>query len=172
MSRPTLEDIIGADMAPFVVCTDWSFADGDTPVAREWKRRAEVNDRVWRVLNGLRDRAVGDRRALHKNQQYARGYGASLRSLHEMAKAWPEHGPMIEAQRYAHAYGGGTQQMSRMLRGGGPVAVPNYIIQSRHAEQEMVSLHEKMIADGWEWDGMDGYTAPSRVERVLRGEED
>lgn len=165
MSGPTLEDIMAAG-APFVVAVDWGFTDPDSPVAREWARRAEVNDRVWRVLGRLRDRAEGERRLLHKNQQYAYGYGASLRKLYEMAKAWPEQGRLVEAQRFAHAYGTGPQKMGRLLRPGSPepVTTANYVVQSRLAGEMMASLHEKMIAAGWDWDGMDGYTAPGLVK--------
>lgn len=168
-TSPTLEDIMAAG-APFVVAVDWGFTDPDSPVAREWARRAEVNDRVWRVLGRLRDRAEGERRLLHKNQQYAHGYGASLRKLHEMAKTWPEQGRVIEAQRFAHAYGSGPQKMGRWLRPGSPAPVrtENYMVQSRAAAEHMSRLHEAMLEAGWEWDGMDGYTAPS----LARGEED
>lgn len=103
MSRhPTLEDVMGAD-APLVVAVDWGFADPNTPVAREWARRAEVNDRVWRVLQKRRAEGDPDRRVLAKNQQYAYGYGASLRQLHEMARAWSVAGRLVEASRFVHA---------------------------------------------------------------------
>lgn len=72
-------------------------------------------DPVWRALDRLRSRATGDRRLLHKNQQYAYGYGASLRKLHEMARAWPVAGRLIEASRFAHAYGTGPRKMGEGL---------------------------------------------------------
>lgn len=36
--------------------------------------------------------------------------------------------------------------------------------QERHAALAMQSVHEKLLAEGWTWDGMDGYTAPDVKE--------
>lgn len=33
----------------------------------------------------------------------------------------------------------------------------NVIIQSQNSEKSMKELHEKLIAEGFKWDGMDGY---------------
>lgn len=34
----------------------------------------------------------------------------------------------------------------------------NVMLQSQNAAKSMGELHEKMLADGFEWDGMDGYS--------------
>ncbi len=34
----------------------------------------------------------------------------------------------------------------------------NVMLQSQNAAKRMGELHEKMLADGFEWDGMDGYS--------------
>ena len=34
----------------------------------------------------------------------------------------------------------------------------NFIVQSQNSEKKMKELHEKLIADGFTWDGMDGYS--------------
>lgn len=33
----------------------------------------------------------------------------------------------------------------------------NFSIQSQNSEKIMKELHEKLIAEGYKWDGMDGY---------------
>lgn len=42
--------------------------------------------------------------------------------------------------------------------------------QERRAGEAMVRMHDTLIAEGWGWDGMDGYTAPSTMtpEEVKR----
>lgn len=39
----------------------------------------------------------------------------------------------------------------------------NMMVQREAAERAMAEAHDKMIAEGWEWDGMDGYTHPGTV---------
>lgn len=36
-----------------------------------------------------------------------------------------------------------------------------YLQQVAAAEKRMESYHDYLIAEGWDWDGMDGYSAPS-----------
>lgn len=111
-------------------------------------------DKVWEALCRLRARAAPERRLLHKNQQYAYGYGASPRQLHEMAKAWSWAGPVIEASRFVHAYSMGPTKLVER------VSVENMLVQARAAEAAFAEVHDKMVAAGWTWDGMDGYAAP------------
>lgn len=113
-----------------------------------------MTDKVWEALCRLRMKAAPERRLLHKNQQYAYGYGASPRQLHEMAKAWSWAGPVIEASRFVHAYGGRPTKFAERA------TVQNMLVQAKEAEIAFASAHDKMLAAGWTWDGMDGYAAP------------
>lgn len=48
----------------------------------------------------------------------------------------------------------------QFIRGKEPVVhkAANVMLQSQNAAKSMGELHEKMLADGFEWDGMDGYS--------------
>ena len=41
-----------------------------------------------------------------------------------------------------------------------PKPVSNYWIQSAAAYHSLWEMHLQLLAEGFEWDGMDGYTAP------------
>ena len=40
------------------------------------------------------------------------------------------------------------------------IKVDNFLIQMSNAEKFMSDEHERLIKEGFIWDGMDGYTAP------------
>ena len=48
-----------------------------------------------------------------------------------------------------------------ILGGGHSAAMAALLIQSQMAQRTMVVHHEKLIASGHEWDGLDGYVAPA-----------
>ena len=43
----------------------------------------------------------------------------------------------------------------------------NYLAQSSAAEKEMAEAHERLIKQGWKWDGFDGYVSPDIEDNFL-----
>jgi hypothetical protein len=52
----------------------------------------------------------------------------------------------------------GQHPWHRSDAGGIKSALTNYMAQAANAEGQRSSIHEKLLASGYTWDGMDGYT--------------